>query len=323
MRGIVEFIRACWQFVKHCNDNPNNSSLGETYMGYLFNSLSKRPDINILVPILSCFFINALNGKITKPSTEQKNNWEQTSFDFLERIKELPHTSPNLTLMCDICREDAVMVIKDLHSKFIEEGIEISDRTSFAAGFMFCMMLDKNNISLLKELLFLALASNDRLFASNTYNLDINNTMWLKISEFICQRDELIDYWISLRHIILEQKYYRERFLAFRTHKQSYGYSTKVYPIVSLHIIDNLIENKHIVKAETLWEIIWLDYIDKIYLCVGLELEFLKFILFYLICLKTELIQAGGKDDLQMRLNDIPLIKDLPNIAQEFCESIK
>lgn len=321
-RGIVEFFRASWQFVKHCNEPPGNSSLGQAYMDYWFNALKKRTDIDILIPTLGCFFINALDGDLTKPTTERTYNWKQTLFELLDRIKEF-NISPSLPLMWNICREEAVMDINDVHSKFITEGNEKNDRTSCIAGFMFCMMFEKHDISLLKELLLLALESNDRLFASNTYNLNIKYTMWFQISEFICQSDELINFWIDLRRVRLVQKYYRERFFAFRTHKQYYGYSTKVYPIVSLLIIDKLIGNKRINIAETLWETIWLDFINKTYLCIGHELEFLKFVLFYLICLKMELIQAGGENDLQKKLDDIPLIMDLPNIARGYLESIK
>ena len=230
----------------------------------------------------------------------------------------------NLNDLWCICRENSRTSIEDVHRSFQKEGLELNTRTSCSAAFLLCRYWESPDIALQKELLLLALESNDRLLATCSYKADENQFLWHVVQEFILQKDELLDFWINLRSHELGQKFYRYRFQYYHQHKQYSGYSIKVYFFASLFVIDGLVESDKVEKAEQFWGVVWKNFINMIYLSWGVvEQEFASRLLWHLLCLKVAMISKGAADDMDAALQSVPSIRNFSENAGKYLAMIK
>lgn len=322
-RAFIEMLRAIWQYAKYSEEKTGNNGRNKAILNDLYIALKNRNDKDIIVVIFGCFFMNNLNGDYETNYDNVRDTWKKTSKDFLDMLKSIPIKNLDLEKMWIICRESSNLSIENVHNRFKNEGLGLNNKTSCMAAFLLCNFLNFEDIQLQKELLLLTLESNDRLLWTCTLNLDLNHPIWNKIGDFVCQCDTLIDFWIDLRSLVFIQIYYRYRFQRLRSHEHNISQTTKVYPLISIIIIDKLIDNKKIQKAEKLWNIIWYDFINQIYLSFGIDENFETKLLFYMICLKLELIKAGSCDDIEIKLNEIPQLMNFPQIAKEIINDYK
>ncbi len=319
-RAFIEMLRAMYQYAKYFEENNGNH---KTLFDDLSVAFKNRQDKDIIVLILGCFLINNLDGDYETNFDNARDIWKKTTKDLLDMLKDIPIKNPDIEKVWIISRESSDLTTENVHNCFKNEGLVLDTKTSCMAAFLLCSYLNWGDIKLKKELLLLALESNDRLLWTCTLNLDLNHPIWNKIGDFVCQCDMLIDFWFELRMSEFNQLYYRYRFQRLRSNGHNISLTTKYYPIISIIIIDKLIEKNKIQKAEKFWDIIWCDLINQIYLSFGIDDNFDKKLLFYMIYLKLELIKAGSCDDLKVRLNEIPQLMNFPQIAKEYINDYK
>lgn len=322
-RAFIEMFRAIYQYAKFYEEKKGNNGNNRQILNDLSIALKNRKDKDILVLILGCFLINNLDGDYETNYDNDRDIWKKITKDFLDILKSIPINNPNIEKMWIIGRESSDLTIENVHNRFKNEGLVLNTKTSCMAAFLLCSYLNCEDLKLQKELLLLALESNDRLLWTCTLNLDLNHPIWNKMGDFVCQCDMLIDFWIELRTLQFNQIYYRYRFQRLRSNGHNISQTIKYYPIISIIIIDKLIENKKIQKAEKLWDIIWCDFINQIYLSFGIDDNFDAKLLFYMICLKLELIKVGSCDDMKVRLNEIPQLMKFPQLAKEYINYYK
>ena len=322
-RAFIEMLRAIYQYANYFEEKTGNNGNNKTILNDFSIVLKNRQDKDIIVLVLGCFLINNLDGDYETNYDNDCNIWKKTTKDLLDMLKDIPIKNPDIEKMWIISRESSDLTIENVHNCFKNEGLVLNTKTSCMAAFLLCSYLNWRDIKLQKELLLLALESNDRLLWTCTLNLDLNHPIWNKIGDFVCQSDMLIDFWFELRTSEFNQIYYRYRFQRLRSNGHNISQTTKYYPIISIIIIDKLIENMKIQKAEKLWDIIWYDFINQIYLSFGIDDNFDTKLLFYMIYLKLELIKVGLCDDMKVRLNEIPQLMSFPQKAKEFINDYK
>lgn len=317
--ALLELFKAIWNYVVSLQGFDEKSK--ELLHSFLV-SMTRYQNINCVVPLLGCYYATILDGVLVESENSKESSLREKSLFAFNELKSLEGIVLDISALWGLISENSKITREKIHDSFQKTGIGLNTRTSFLAAFVLYDFLGNTEDSQKKELILLALESNDRILATCDFKAGVVYPLWETISNYICKDDDTINYWIGLRENELEQHFYRYRFQHARPHKQSSNYSIKTFIIISINIVDKLIDLKKIEKAVYLFHIVWNDFLVSAYLSWGFDEKFFQKSLWYLLCIKTELNKSGNVDDIDELLKTLPSKMGLRQAAEFFLKEL-
>ena len=317
--AFLELFKAIWYYVVSLQRFDEKS---KKVLHSFFVSMTQHQNVNCIVPLLGCYFATILDGVLVESENSKESALREKILFSLNELKSLEGIVLDINALWGLISENSKITRAMIHDSFQKAGIGLNTRTSFLSAFVLYDFLGNAEDPKKNELILLALESNDRILATCAFNAGVVYPLWETISNYICKDDDTINYWIGLRENELEQHFYRYRFQHARPHKQSSNYSIKTFIIISINIVDKLIDLKKIEKAVYLFHIVWNDFLVSAYLSWGFDEKFFQKSLWYLLCIKTELNKSGNVDDIDELLKTLPSKMGLRQAAEFFLKEL-
>ena len=150
-------------------------------------SMTRYQNINCVVPLLGCYYATILDGVLVESENSKESSLREKSLFAFNELKSLEGIVLDINALWGLISENSKITREKIHDSFQKIGIGLNTRTSFLAAFVLYDFLGNTEDSQKKELILLALESNDRILATCDFKAGVVYPLWETISNYICK----------------------------------------------------------------------------------------------------------------------------------------